>query len=62
MLKNSSAFVKKINKDYKKSRKSIKVFLKKKKKKSSKIVLKGTKIYQKMKKKSWLSIVKNITK
>ena len=62
MLKNSSAFVKKINKDYKKSRKSIKVFLKKKKKKSSKIVLKGTKIYQKMKKKNWLSIVKNITK
>ena len=62
MFKNSSTFVKKINKDYKKVRKNIKVFLKKKKKKSSKIVLKGTKIYQKMKKKSWLSIVKNIIK
>ena len=38
--------------------KDIKVFLKKKKKKSDNMVVKDTKIYQKMKK-SWLSIEGN---
>ena len=40
----------------------IKVFLKKKKKKSNNIVVIDTKIYQKMKNKSLLSIGKNIIK
>ena len=42
--------------------KNIKVFLKKKKKKSDNMVVNDTKIYQKMKNKSWLSIEENIMK
>ena len=42
--------------------KDIKVFLKKKKKKSNNMVVNITKVSQKMKKISWLSIEKNITK
>ena len=38
--------------------KDIKVFVKKKNKESNKMVAKGTKIYQKMQSKSWLSIKK----
>ena len=41
--------------------KDIKIFLKKKKKKSNNIVVNITKISQKMKNKSFLSIEKNIT-
>ena len=40
----------------------IKVFLRKKKKKSNNMVLNDTKLYQKMKNKSLLSIEKNIIK
>ena len=51
-----------IKKGYKKYlMKDIKVLLKKKKKKSNNMVAKDTKIYQKMKSKSRLSIEKNIT-
>ena len=42
--------------------KDIKVFLKKKKKKSDNIVINVTKIFQKMKKINWLSIEKVIIK
>ena len=42
--------------------KDIKVFLNNKKKKSNNMVVNDTKIYQKMKNKSLLSIEKNITK
>ena len=42
--------------------KDIKIFQKKKKKKSDNIVLKVRKISQKMKRMYWLSIVKNIIK
>ena len=53
--------IKKIKKGYKKELvKDIKVFLKKKKKKSDNIVMNVTKISQKMKNKSFLSIEKNI--
>ena len=44
----------------KKLLKDIKVFLEKKKKKSDNMVVNDTKIYQKMKTESWLSIEKNI--
>ena len=48
-------------KDYKKELvKDIKIFLRKKKKKSGNIVVNNTNIYQKMKNKSLLSIEKNI--
>ena len=57
----SANILKKIWKDYKKKlMKDIKIFLKKKKKKSSKMVMNITKISQKMKKIDWLSIEKNI--
>ena len=46
----------------KKLTKDIKVFLKKKIIKSNNIVVKDTKIYHKMKNKSWLSIEKNSIK
>ena len=42
--------------------KDIKVFLKRMKNKSNNMVVDDTKIYQKMKNKSWLSIEKNIVK
>ena len=61
MSKDSSAKYYQDNKDIKVV-KDIKVFLKKKQKKSDKMVMKDTKIYQKMKNKSWLSVEKNITK
>ena len=53
-----------IKKDYKikKLVKDIKVFLKKKKKKSNKMVVKGTKISQKIKNKSLFNVEKNIIK
>ena len=52
-----------IKRDYKeKFVKDIKVFLKKKKKKSDNILVNNTKTYQKMKNKSWLRIEKNILK
>ena len=41
--------------------KDIEIFLKKKKKKSSNMVMNVTKIFQKIKNKSFLSIEKNIT-
>ena len=42
--------------------KDIEVFLKKEKKKRENMVMKYTKIYQKIKNKSWFSIEKNIIK
>ena len=53
-----------IKKDYKikKLVKDIKVFLKKKKKKSNKMVVKDTKIPQKIKNKSLFNVEKNIIK
>ena len=53
-----------IKKDYKikKPVKDIKVFLKKKKKKSNKMVVKDTKISQKIKNKSLFNVEKNIIK
>ena len=55
-----------MKKDYKKRKeklsKDIKVFLMKQKRKSSNMVVNHTKIYQKLKNKSWLSIEKNIIK
>ena len=53
-----------IKKDYKikKLVKDIKVFLKKKKKKSNKMVVKDTKISQKIKNKSLFNVEKNIIK
>ena len=43
-------------------KKDIKVILKKKKKKRDNTIVNNTKIYQKMKNKSWLSIEKNTIK
>ena len=40
----------------------MKVFLKKKKKKSDNMVVNNTKMYQKIKKKSWLNLEKNMKK
>ena len=62
MSKNLSAKYYQENKErlQKKLMKGIKIFLKKKKRKSSNIVMNNTKIYQKMKKKSLLSLEKNI--
>ena len=48
------------NKDYKKARERYQMFLRKKKKKSDNMVVNNTKIYQKMKSKSLLSIEKNM--
>ena len=61
MSKDSSAkYYQVAKKDYKKKLvKNIKVFIKKKKKKGDTMVLNNTKIYQKMKSKSWLSIEKS---
>ena len=42
--------------------KVIKIFLKKKNKKSNNMIVNNTKIYLKMKNKNWLSIEKHITK
>ena len=42
--------------------KDIKVFLKKTKKNSNNMIVNDTKSYQKIKKKSWLSIERNIIK
>ena len=50
--------IQKINKDSKKGSRMI--FLKKKKKKRDNMVVKVTKIFQKMKKTNWLSIEKYI--
>ena len=65
MSKDSSAKCYQNNKERlqkKKLVKTIKVFLKKEKKKSVNMVVNETKIYQKMKNKSLLSIKKNIIK
>ena len=62
MSKNLSAKYCQENKErlQKKLMKGIKIFLKKKKRKSSNMVMNDTKIYQKMKKKSLLSLEKNV--
>ena len=53
--------MKKINKDFKRKLvKDIKIFLKKKRKKGNNMAMDDTKIFQKMKNKSFLSIEKNI--
>ena len=53
--------INKIKKDYKRRlAKDIKIFLKKKKKKSDNMTVNVTKISQKTKKINWLSIEKNI--
>ena len=58
---SSDNIIKIIKEDYKRNLvKDIKVFLKTRKKKSNNMVLNNTKIYQKMKNKSLLSIQKNI--
>ena len=64
MSKNSSAKYYQNNKErlQKNLVKDIKVFLKKKKKKSDNMVVNDTKIYKKMKNKSLLSIEKAIVK
>ena len=63
MTKDLSAKYQKIKKDYKKQlTKDVKIFLKNKKKKSGNIVVNVTKISQKMKNKSLLSIESNIIK
>ena len=63
MTKDLSAKYQKIKKDYKKQlTKDVKIFLKNKKKKSGNIVVNVTKISQKMKNKSLLSIENNIIK
>ena len=64
MAKYSSAKFYQNNKErlQKKLVTDIKVFLRKKKKKSNNMVLNDTKLYQKMKNKSLLSIEKNIIK
>ena len=63
MTKALSAKYQKIKKDYKKQlTKDVKIFLKNKKKKSGNIVVNVTKISQKMKNKSLLSIESNIIK
>ena len=61
MSKNLTAKYYQKNKDYKeKLVEDTKILLKKKRKKSDNMVLKATKISQKMKKINWLSIEKNI--
>ena len=62
MSKNLSAKFYQENKDrlHKKIMRNIKIFLKKKMKKSDNMVVNVTKIFQKMKNKSLLSIEKNI--
>ena len=64
MSKDSSAKYYQNNKErlQKELIKDIKVFLKKKKIKSNNMVVNDTKIYQKMKSKSLLSIKKNVIK
>ena len=63
MTKALSAKYQKIKKDYKKQlTKDVKIFLKNKKKKSGNMVVNVTKISQKMKNKSLLSIESNIIK
>ena len=63
MTKDLSAKYQKIKKDYKKQlTKDVKIFLKNKKKKSGNIVVNVTKISQKMKNKSLLSIENNVIK
>ena len=64
MLKDSSAKYYHINKErlQKNLMKDIKVFLKKKKKQSNKMVRNNTKNCQKMKNKGWLGMRKNIIK
>ena len=64
MHKDSSAKYYQNNKErlQKKLVKDFKVFLKKKKKKSNDMVVNDTKIYQKIKNKSWMSIEKSIIK
>ena len=63
MTKALSAKYQKIKKDYKKQlTKDVKIILKNKKKKSGNIVVNVTKISQKMKNKSLLSIESNIIK
>ena len=63
MTKALSAKYQKIKKDYKKQlTKDVKIFLKNKKKKSGNIVVNVTKISQKMKNKSLLSIENNVIK
>ena len=62
MPKDSSGKYYQNNKEslQKKLLKGIKIFLKKEKKKSNNIVVSNTKIYQKMKRKSFLSIEKTV--
>ena len=62
MSKNDQLnIIKKIKVGYKKNLlKDIKIFLKKKKKKSDNMVVNVTKIYLKMKKINWLSMEKNV--
>ena len=62
MSKNDQLnIIKKIKVGYKKNLlKDIKIFLKKKKKKSGNMVVNVTKIYLKMKKINWLSMEKNV--
>ena len=63
MTKDLSAKYQKIKKDYKKQlTKDVKIFLKNKKKKSGNMVVNVTKISQKMKNKSLLSIENNVIK
>ena len=64
MFKDSSAKYYQNNKErlQKNLLKEVKVFLKKKKKKSNNMVVNDTKIYEKMKNKTLLSIEKNIIK
>ena len=63
MTKDLSAKYQKIKKDYKKQLiKDVKIFLKNKKKKSGNMVVNVTKISQKMKNKSLLSIENNVIK
>ena len=63
MAKDLSAKYQKIKKDYKKQlTKDVKIFLKNKKKKSGNMVVNVTKISQKMKNKSLLSIENNVIK
>ena len=52
--------LRKIKKDYQKPMKNIKIFLRKKNKKSKNMVVKVTKISQKMENESLLSIDRNI--
>ena len=63
MTKDLSAKYQKIKKDYiKQLTKDVKIFLKNKKKKSGNMVVNVTKISQKMKNKSLLSIENNVIK